>query len=720
MKRLFLLILIGVNGPTLLAQTTNATGAGTGADAHWLTAAKNGFGTSNSLSSKVWFTLTSGVLSEVYYPTLDVPNVEMLQFIIVTPNGAVETEIEHTRHSITVLDQARSLSFLQENQALSGEYKISKSYVTDPKRNSLLVRVSFSAREDVSRYRVFVYFDPSLNNSGFHDSGWSEGQALLSQDLGKSCALVAMPAFVETANGFLGVDDGLTQLRARKPFSKRARADNGNVVQTARINTDRRRGSHSLNFTIALGFGEQPAMALASANQSLKEGFSSLVRQYQTGWRRYTGTLPQVESRFQSQLRMAAMVLKGLEDKTYRGAMIASPSIPWGGGSNANESSNSGYHAVWSRDLYHVATAFMALNDKATAVRALNYLFHVQQKPDGSFPQNSWLDGRPIGQAVQMDEVAFPIILAYELKWRDRETWTNHIKPAADYLMKNGPATEQERWEEESGYSPSTIAAEIAALVCAAEIARSHGETASANSYLQKADEWAQNVDRWTATTNGKLDPQPYYLRITSNDNPNDGEPLEINSSGGTYDEREIVDAGFLELVRLGIKRPDDPLIRRSLAIVDRLIKVDTPAGSGWYRYNHDAYGERDDGGIYDGRNGRGRLWALLSGERGEYELALGNKGLARTRLDTMRSFANDGMMIPEQVWDKPDSSNPALRVGKGTGSATPLAWSMAQYIRLAVKLKSGLPLGAPQVVAARYSRKREKNNERLKFLPSN
>jgi glucoamylase len=198
-----------------------------------------------------------------------------------------------------------------------------------------------------------------------------------------------------------------------------------------------------------------------------------------------------------------------------------------------------------------------------------------------------------------------------------------------------------------------------------------------------------------------------YYIRISNDDNPNDGARLEINSNGGVYDEREIVDAGFLELVRLGIKRADNPLILKSIAVVDELIKVETPNGAAWYRYNHDAYGERADGGRYDGRAGKGRLWTLLTGERGEYELAQGHRRLARERLDAMMNFAGPGGMMPEQVWDSPASPQPELRFGKGTGSATPLAWSMAQFIRLAVNLQAGRNLDTPDIVAARYLKTR-------------
>jgi glucoamylase len=454
--------------------------------------------------------------------------------------------------------------------------------------------------------------------------------------------------------------------------------------------------------TLALAFGKTPREALYNARASLAQGFAKVRREYQAGWHAYLKPLQTVDSKHQPQFNMAAMTLKGLEDKTYRGAMIASPSVPWGGGPDANEATISGYHAVWARDLYQVATAFLALGDRASANRALDYLFNVQQKTDGSFPQNSWVDGRPIGGGLQLDQVALPLVLAHQLERTDRSTWLRHVKPAADFILRKGPVTEQERWEERPGYSPATIAAEIAGLVCAAGIASINGDEETAKLYLNVADRWTQNVERWTATKGRKGDGH-YYLRISQNDDPDDGAKFEVNSSNRLVDERALLDAGFLELVRLGVKGANDPLIRDSLALVDQLIKVETPGGSGWYRYNHDAYGERPDGGNYDGRTGVGRLWTLLTGERGEYEVARGDLTTAANRLDAMTAFANDGMMIPEQVWDRKDSPRPELRFGEGTGSATPLAWSMAQFIRLAINLKQGHNMETPNTTRLRY-----------------
>ena len=685
------------------SQAEEAPGA-PGTDAHWLSAAKQGFGTANSTTSKIWFTLADGMLTEVFYPTLDMPNVQSLELIIVTPEGQVETESGDTTHQVAVSDY-RSLNFEQVNRAKTGAYLIHKRYTTDPERSTLLIDVSFrTRRQSSSAYDIYVYYDPSLNNSGMHDSAWTKDGAMLARDGHKASALIAKQPFAIKTNGYFGKSDGLTQLRNKQTLSGYQRASDGNVVQMAKLRRARAKSGGWSRFTLALGFGKDTDEALFNARTSLAKGYEATNREYQAEWHKYVATLPTVGFKYQRQFDTAAMVLKALEDKTYRGAFIASPSIPWGGGPNANEPTISGYHAVWARDLYQVATALEAVGDHAAANRAIDYLFNVQQRPDGSFPQNTWVDGRPIGDGLQMDQAAFPLILAYQLGRTDRGTWLKHVKPAADFILRHGPATGQDRWEERPGYSPATIAAEIAGLVCAASIAGANGDTSSSMDYLKSADDWATSVERWTATTTGKYGDGNYYLRISTNANPNDGAKIEINSGGGAYDEREIVDAGFLELVRLGIKSADDPLVRKSLAVIDKLIKEDTNAGAAWYRYNHDAYGELPDGRPYDGRNGKGRLWTLLTGERGEYELACAQRTLARERLQALMNFANGGMMIPEQIWNREDG--PVTGQGLGTGSATPLAWSMAQFIRLALNLKAGRNLETPHVVAARYLRK--------------
>ena len=699
-----------------------------GKDAQWASAGKQGIGTSATLKSKVWFTLQGGVLTEVYYPDVTVANVHLLQFVVVNPKTKkVETERDDAIHKVEVT-RSDSLTFRQTNTAKSGEWKITKTYVTDPERDSVLIDVQFQPKN--KDLNLYVYYDPSLVNNGMHDNATIKLGLTATESFekgGKSSYLhIENPAIKsgevvikEWTTGFYQISDGLEQLKQYgKIITQYTDAKNGNVVQMAKIEKPAR-------FTAILSFAETFIKAKQTASDSSIKGFAKCLAEYEKGWSDYVRTLRKVESKYQAQFNMAAMILKAHEDKRHRGANIASLTVPWGGGENANEPNVGGYHLVWSRDLYQVTTAYMALGDKDAAIRALDFLFKVQQKPDGSFPQNSWLDGKPFWNSLQLDEVAYPLIMAYQLGRTDKETYEKHVKKAADFLVKTGPKTPQERWEEKSGYSPSTIAAEIAGLVCEAEIAKINGDEASATIYLATADDWARNVERWTATTTGKYSDGNYYLRLTENGTPDAGEKTLLNNNAGTFLENEIVDAGFLELVRLGVKPPDDPLITKSVKIIDEIIKVNTPNGEGFYRYNHDGYGEMDDGRRWnwDGKyTGKGRLWALLSGERGQFEIAecgMRNAELktkdrclskAKTRLDAMLGFANEGLMIPEQIWDKPETPAnidkqfvPELKFGEGTGSATPLAWSMAQFIRLTVNLQEGKNLDTPDVVYNRY-----------------
>lgn len=699
-KSALLFVLLLAPPATQRAQVPNNLAPGApGRDAQWTSAGKEAVGTSNTTESKVWFTLRGGVMDEVYYPTVDVANTRTLQFVV---TGCREGSAEEGAPGRLEITDPHSLSFRQTSE--TDVHTLTKSYTTDPERPVVLIDVEFKSRCRALQ-QVYVVYDPSLNNSGMHDSAWTEDGALLASDADKASALVSNSGFAETTNGYLGTaSDGLEQLLKQGRLADTyARATDGNVVQVGLLP-----GNH---VTLALGFGREPAEALRSARASLAKGFAKAREEYEQGWHDYVKTLRRVGAKHQAQFDMAAMVLKAHEDKTFRGAMIASLSIPWGGGSNANEPNVGGYHLVWSRDLYNVATAFYALGDKASADRALDYLFRVQQKPDGSFPQNSWLDGRHFWGSLQLDEVSFPLVLAYQLGRTDNETFVKHVRPAADFIVREGPFTPQERWEEKSGYSPSTIAAEIAGLTCAAEIARRNGDEASAAIYTSTADDFARNVERWTVTTTGKHGDGNYYLRLSFNEDPDDGAPFDMGNGGSTFDEREIVDAGFLELVRLGVRPPQDALVAKSLEVVDKVIKVETPNGATFYRYNHDGYGELDDGRSwnFDGKyTGKGRLWALLAGERGQYELSLGRKPDAERRLDAMAGFANAGGMIPEQVWDRPKSPRPEFRFGEGTGSATPLAWSMAQFVRLATNLQEGRNLDTPDIVAARYASKPE------------
>jgi glucoamylase len=691
------------------AAPSTAPGA-PGSPAVWTPADKDGFGTSASTASRVWYTLSHGELTEVYSPDLGTPSVRDLQFVVSDGRTFAERETDATTHRVELVDR-RSLTYRQVNTAKSGAYRITKTYVTDPGRSTLLVKVRF--RSFTRRaLQLYALYDPSLSNDGDDDSGSTAGATLVASDAANASALSASPGFVQTTNGYLGTSDGWQDLRTDfRLDSSYASAPQGNVVQTAKTSLTGRRGSRTL--TLALGFGSKPAAARGAAQASLSAGFERTFLAYAAGWRGYLRGLkpePLSAAPYGPLYDASVMTLAAHEDKTYRGAYVASPSMPWAWGLLTIDKPSDAYHLVWSRDLYQIATGLLAAGDRAGAERALSYLFERQQKSDGSFPQNSTVDGKPRWTNLQLDEVAFPIVLAWQLGRNDAATYTRHVKPAADFIVAKGPSSPQERWENQSGWSPATIASEIAGLICAADIARRNGDAASAAGYEATADAWQRNVESWTATTTGPYSPKPYYLRLTKDAKPDAPTTYSIGDGGpSAIDQRKVVDPSYLELVRLGVKRADDPTIRNSLAVTDAQLGVQTPNGTFWHRFSFDGYGETLHGGPWDTSDPDtfrtiGRAWPLFAGERGEYELLAG--GPARSRLAAMAGAANDGLEIPEQVWDQnPPSGRPGFPRGEGTFSATPLAWSHAQFVRLAWSIAAGRPVEQPSIVACRYVR---------------
>ncbi|WP_394615004.1 glycoside hydrolase family 15 protein [Lentzea sp. JNUCC 0626] len=440
--------------------------------------------------------------------------------------------------------------------------------------------------------------------------------------------------------------------------------------------------------TFAIGFGEGVAEA------ALQKGFRAAAKEYAQGWHTYLDGLRRPKSADRRLYDMSVMVLAATEDKTHPGASIASPSFPWAFGTDRELAPELGpYALVWPRDLYHVSTAMIAAGDRGFAERSLDFMLQKQQQPDGHLPQNTRVDGTPVWLKVQLDQVAAPLLLAWHLDRQDKSTMDS-LRRSADYLLSypNAPFSEQERWENQDGYSPATIASTIAGLVCFADLLQRTGE--NADRYLQAADTWQQRVEGWTATKTGPYEPKPYYLRLTKDGNPDAATRYNLGDNNPTdIDQRTVVDPSFLELARLGVKRADDPVIRNTVRVVDQQLKEQ----GYWHRFTQDGYGETADGrpwGINWTTPTRtyGRLWLLLTGERGEYELLAGQKGIAAQRLREIAATANSGLMLPEQVWE-----------GRGTQAATPLAWTHAQYVRLAWSLDAGRPVERPDVVATRY-----------------
>ncbi len=686
-----------------------------GAKHTWAPADKHGFGTAHQVEGNAYFTLRAASLSEVYFPDLSTPGFRGLQFAVTDGKRFLDRETvdDDPAHIEPVAPGVRSrveplpdaLGFRQVTQ--TARWRLIKTWITDPARASVLARVKFQSRTG-RKLRLYVLADPAPGDDGNDDRGMFSRGRLAAFDDAAASAVAAEPALRDGSSGYKGAaSDPWRDLQADRRLRGYDATQPGNVVQGARTALD---GVRKRELTLAIGFGANAAAASATADASLAGGFRSAAARFVGGWREYLRSLsppPASVAGMRKLYDQSLMVLAASEDKQRRGASIAAPNMPWVWGTLTLEKHEfSGpYHLVWPRDFYHVATAQKAAGDDAAATRLLDFLWRVQ-KPDGSWWQNTRVDGKEYWTSLQLDEVALPVVLAWWLGRRGAEDW-GHVRRAADFIVANGPKTQQERWENQEGWSPNTIATEIAALICAADVARANGDTVRAAQYEQTADEWQAQVESWTATTNGPYSPKPYYLRITKDANPDDGSTYSLGDNfPRAVDEREIVDNSFLGLVLFGVKPWNDTVVRNSLAVGDEKLAEDTPSGRIWHRFSFDGYGETATGGDWDifqtaARQTRGRVWPLLAGERGEYELIAG--GRADDELRTIAQTANDGLMLPEQAWDgAPPANEPA---GKGTRSATPLAWTHAQFVRLAWSIQDGEPVERPAIVACRYTK---------------
>ena len=728
---------------------------GPGALSHFDLARKDCLGTARNTESKVWYTVAGGILSDVYYPTVDNTNVETLQYIVT--DGATFTDLQARDMTYTVeaVTDTGGMACKVTASDKDGKYRIETTYVTDPSRNAVLMRVAFAQepkpKGNSPGLQLFVRFDPTVNGNGGGGTGNGGPDTATVDDTSGHPILVAsdpvtatnaanrdyaQPVFAaldgpfdEASVGFAGSEsDGLEQLddsHALTPIHPDARE--GNVVGTARLSLD---GSGKT--VLALGFGATDDEAIDTAAGSRAAGFDAAFNAYKSGWNAYDATLtnPRVEKLAVSvaqrkQLKdayyLSANVIKASEDKTFPGAIVASLASPWGQAVSAGDPNNTyfgSYREVFARDLYESWTGLVAAGDLATARDATLFLFERQQLPDGSFPRNSLVNGKvaPDSFGTQLDEVAYPILMAYQLGLTDASLFEDHIKPAANYVAAHGPAFGVERWEEQSGYSPSTIASEIAGLVAAAELATANGDDDSAAVWLGVADEMQRSVKEWTVTTNGPLSDEPYFIRLSKTGDPNADIDYNVGNGGPTLDQREVIDAGFLELVRLGELPANDPDVLRTLPIVDAEIESTTPSGRGWHRYNGDGYGDRDS----DGRpwapsgQGTGHLWPVLSAERAEHELVSGNAAEATSLLLGMRATASGVGLIPEQAWEldpiaaSPYGTDPTIasigfQPGKAAGSASPLTWSAASFVRLTADLAAKRNVVLPAATHDRY-----------------
>ena len=674
----------------------------------WTPADKHAFGTSHTASSRVWFTLRSREMTEVFFPDLATPAIRNLEFVVSRPGPTMAVDRE-TTDGIGEVERLDGLNYRQTVGDRAGRWRLTKTYTTDPVRDVVLVDVRFESLSG-DPYGLNVLLDPDLDNDGRDDRARTIGRELVAGDRRMTSALAASPAFRATSSGYAGSSDPWMDLRDDGSLDAGSDArSRGNVRQAATIPLN---GTTAQRATLALGFGTSQVAARRAANEALAAGFDALAADNAAGWAAYRAALrpaPAAAGPVLDAYETSLLLLAAHEDKRNPGAGIASPTMPWAWGRltvDRKDRRSAPYHLVWPRGLYHAATAQMAAGATEAADAKLDFLLHDAQRADGHFPQSVQVDGRRKGTGIQMDEQALPIVLAWQLERFDAATWRK-LRRTAEFIVRHGPGTEQDRWENQSGYSPGTIAAQVAGLVCAADIARRNGAQADAARYERVADRWAGAVERWTATSNGPYSDAPYYLRLTKDRRPDRGTRYSVGDGGPKRaDQRRVVDPSFLELVRLGVKRFDDPVVLTTIAVVDERLRRTTPNGPFWHRYVYDGYGERSTGANWritpeGSRQTFGRLWPIFAGERGEYELLAGRP--ADSHLKSIADAGNGGGMIPEQVWDgRPPTRHPA---GEGTFSATPLAWSHAQLVRLAWSIEAGAPVEQPAIVACRYVR---------------
>ncbi|MFB3764576.1 MAG: glycoside hydrolase family 15 protein [Methanotrichaceae archaeon] len=685
---------------------------------NWTSSAKSGVGTSFPRGSRVWFTISNGIINEVYYPDVDHANTRDLQFLVSDGNRFFSEEKVHTAHEIKLLEQGVP-AYRLINTCIQEKYRIVKTVLTDPYRNVLLLKVKFEPIQgNLENYHLYTILTPHINNHGYENNGFAGDYKgfpmLFAQREGISMALACSTPFIGMSCGYMGISDGWQDINAHKRMMWHyPRVTDGNIALTGEIDLHGCKGM----FIMALAFGGGPAEAGLQAKAALLQDFDKIKDSYIRGWKEFQSkcyNLGEVNASGFDIYRVSTAVLATHESQSFQGGIVASLSIPWGDIKGDNDLG--GYHLIWPRDLVEGAGGLLAAGDDQGARRTLFYLICTQEA-DGHWPQNMWLDGTPYWRGTQMDETAFPILLAGTFRRIGRlngiDPWPM-VRKAASFLVHNGPVTQEDRWEEDPGYSPFTLAVEVSALLEASDFAKEAGEEGMARYLQETADIWNDGIERWTYITDTELarrfDVEGYYVRLAPSSMASFTSPeqgfISIKNRPPDIAEMvpvsQVISPGALALVRFGLRSPHDPRITNTIKVIDTLLKTGTATGPVWHRYNLDGYGEHEDGSPYDG-TGIGRGWPLLAGERAHYELAAGNISKAKYLLAVMEAQTSAGGLIPEQVWDVSDIPEKGLFSGSPSKSATPLMWAHAEYIKLRRSLHDGKVFDMPLKTVQRY-----------------
>lgn len=686
-----------------------------GIDPRWTSSAKSGVGTTANRSSRVWFTLSHGILNEIYYPRIDQACTRDMGFLITAPDFFSE-EKRDTHSSVEYLVEGVP-AYRLTNICKAGRYRIEKTVLADPRHDALLEKSTFTPLEGtVADYRMHVLLAPHVANRGHGNTAWVgdyKGVPMLFAVRGETAlALASTAPFRAASAGYVGISDGWQDLRQHGQLTWRyRRAADGNVALVAELDVQETSGE----VVLVLGFGNSWAEAGNRARASLVKNFHEVRDEYIEGWLDWQSQLHDLHppvAKNPNLYRVSTTVLRVHNNKRFTGGTIASLSIPWG--FSKGDDDLGGYHLVWPRDLVETATGLLAAGAHDDALGVLRYLESTQEA-DGHWPQNMWLDGTSYWNGQQMDETAFPILLVGLLHRQGllppskaQAVWPM-VRQAASFVVTNGPISDQDRWEENAGYTPFTLAVEIAGLLVAAEMADHFHEPELALFLRETADFWNDIIEDLIYVTDSELarevGVEGHYVRVAP---PGEGPLLHriVHVKNSFKDVAVPADAlisqDALALVRFGLRAANDPRIVNTVKVIDHLLKVETPVGPCWRRYNLDGYGEHENGDPFNGY-GVGRAWPLLAGERGHYELAAGRTDEARRLLETMAKFANQGGMLPEQVWDERDVVERELFFGQPTGSAMPLVWAHAEFVKLLRSVQDGKVFDMPMLTVERY-----------------
>lgn len=664
----------------------------------WMSSDKDYVTTALGGASRLWATLGHGILNEVYWPSTGQPQVRDLSFYLVAAQpdaGAAWVDLKRVGryHLSTPKPYLPLPTVLHEGE----DYELSLEVLPDPHRDVLLIRFALTGP-----YRLVALLSPHLmasgdDNAGWdNNAGWHDGEVLQAQRGNRSLALAASVPMSRLSAGYVGTSDGWQDLKQHGRLTwAYPRAENGNVALTAQLEAQAG--------LLALGFAEGPQGARGLALASLAEGDQVARQAFLKSWETWGAqlALPSPTPALSALAQLSATMLKIHEDRAYPGALVASLSVPWGNHADVL----GGYHLVWPRDATLAAFALLACNQAEDARRVLAG-FIANQQPDGHWSQNYFPDGQPYWHGVQLDETAFPVLLAAKLREMGEPELGGTrqlVQRALAFVARTGPTSDQDRWEENPGVNPFTLAVAIAALVAGADwLGEDERQYA-----LDLADDWNERLESLCYVTGTplcrELEVEGYYVRLAPPDRDGDltGQVVLRNRGGEQVQASALVSLDYSYLSRLGLRSARDPRIINTTTVVDHLLRADTPSGALYHRYNGDGYGEHADGSAFDG-SGIGRLWPLLSGERGHLDLQAGVDPLPH--LEAMRRCASAGGLLPEQVWDAAAIAERGLFPGRPTGSAMPLLWAHAEFLKLSIARQTGRPAELLRSVEARYS----------------